>query len=77
VTGPGYEGPAVDEPRPGFTRCEWQGSDSNFGFTFASLAARAADQTTAAEAHESDVSAVETARRSGSCCRASAWRPRR
>ncbi len=33
VVGDGYAGPAVSEPRPGFTGCEWQGSDSNFGFT--------------------------------------------
>ena len=33
IVGDSYQGPAVDEPSPGFTRCEWQGSGSNFGFT--------------------------------------------
>ena len=57
--GHGYQGPAVDEPSPGFTRCEWQGSDSNFGFTFASLKAIEADGTTAAKAFDIDLQAVE------------------
>jgi hypothetical protein len=39
IVGGGYAGPAVDEPRPAFTRCEWQGSDTNFGFTYTSLQA--------------------------------------
>jgi hypothetical protein len=59
IVGEGYAGPAVDEPRPGFTRCEWQGTDSNFGFTFASLKTLADDGTTADKAFEGDVSAVE------------------
>ena len=59
IVGDGYAGPAVDEPRPGFTRCEWQGSDTNFGFTFASLKALADDMRTAAEEFEFEVSAVE------------------
>jgi hypothetical protein len=59
VMGTGFQGPAVDEPRPGFTRCEWQGSDSNFGFTFASLKAIEADGTTAAMTFDIDLQAVE------------------
>ena len=57
--GDGYAGPAVSEPRPGFTGCDWQGSDSNFGFTFASLKALADDSRTADQEFEFDVSAVE------------------
>lgn len=60
VVGDGYTGPAVDEPRPGFTRCEWQGSDSNFGFTFASLQAIEADGTTANAMFDIDLQAVES-----------------
>jgi hypothetical protein len=59
IVGDGYAGPAVQEPRPGFTSCEWQGNDTNFGFTFASLKALADDMRTAAEEFEFDVSAVE------------------
>jgi len=59
VVGDTYAGPAVDEPSPGFTRCEWQGSDSNFGFTFASLKAIADDLTTAEKAFDIDLQAVE------------------
>lgn len=59
VMGTGYQGPAVDEPSPGFTRCEWQGSDSNFGFTFASVKAIEADGTTAAKTFDIDLQAVE------------------
>lgn len=59
IVGEGYDGPAVSEPRPGFTSCEWQGSDSNFGFTFASLKALADDARTADAEFEFDVSAVE------------------
>ena len=59
VVGDAYAGPAVDEPRPGFTRCEWQGSDSNFGFTFASLKAIEEDGTTAEKAFDIDLQAVE------------------
>jgi hypothetical protein len=59
IVGDGYQGPAVDEPRPGFTRCEWQGTDSNFGFTFASLKALAADGTTAEKMFDIDLQAVE------------------
>jgi hypothetical protein len=61
IVGDGYQGPAVDEPRPGFTRCEWQGTDSNFGFTFASLKALAADETSAEKAFDMDLQAVEDA----------------
>jgi hypothetical protein len=61
IVGDGYTGPAVDEPRPGFTRCEWQGTDSNFGFTFASATALADDTRTADAEFEFDVSAVEDA----------------
>jgi hypothetical protein len=61
IVGDGYQGPAVDEPRPGFSRCEWQGSDSNFGFTFASLKALAVDATTADKAFDIDLQAVEDA----------------
>jgi hypothetical protein len=60
IVGDAYAGPAVDEPRPGFTRCEWQGTDSNFGFTFASLKSLADDQTTPDQEFENDVSAVES-----------------
>ena len=63
VVGDSYQGPAVDEPRPGFTRCEWQGTDSNFGFTFASLQALAGDQTSAEKAFDMDLQAVEDATR--------------
>jgi len=59
IVGDTYQGPAVDEPRPGFTRCEWQGSDSNFGFTFASLTALATDTTTAEKMFDIDLQAVE------------------
>jgi len=60
VVGDGYQGPAVDEPRPGFTRCEWQSDGRNFGFTFASLKALAADERSADEEFESDVQALES-----------------
>ena len=59
VVGDGYQGPAVGEPRPGFTSCDWQGDDSNFGFTFASLKALAADQRSADDEFEFDVLALE------------------
>lgn len=59
VVGDGYQGPAVGEPRPGFTSCDWQGDGSNFGFTFASLKALADDQRTADEEFEFDVQALE------------------
>lgn len=59
IVGDSYAGPAVDEPRPGFTRCEWQGEDSNFGFTYADATALADEMKTAAEMWESEVSAVE------------------
>ena len=59
VAGDTYEGPVVTEPRPGFTSCDWQGNDSNFGFTFASLAALKADDRKAEEEFEFDVVAVE------------------
>jgi hypothetical protein len=59
VVGDGYAGPAVSEPRPGFTGCEWQGSDSNFGFTFTSLRTLADDSKTAEQEFEFTVSAVE------------------
>jgi hypothetical protein len=58
--GDAYTGPSVDEPRPGFTRCEWQGDDSNFGFTFANLKAIADDETTLAKAFDIDLQAVES-----------------
>ena len=61
IVGDTYQGPAVDEPSPGFTRCEWQGNDSNFGFTFASLQALAADRTTAEKTFDIDLQAVEDA----------------
>jgi hypothetical protein len=60
VVGDAYTGPSVDEPRPGFTRCEWQGDDSNFGFTFANLKAIADDETTLAKAFDIDLQAVES-----------------
>ena len=60
VMGAGYQGPTVDEPRPGFTRCEWQGEDSNFGFTFANLSALKADERSADEEFEFTVLAVES-----------------
>ncbi len=59
VVGDGHQGPAVDEPRPGFTSCDWQGDGSNFGFTFASLKALADEQRTADEEFEFDVQALE------------------
>lgn len=60
VVGESYQGPATSEPRPGFTSCDWQGEDSNFGFTFASLKALADDQRTADEEFEFDVLALES-----------------
>lgn len=59
IVGEGYAGPAVDQPRPGFTRCEWQGDDTNFGFTFADATAIADEMTTADAMLEMDVTAVE------------------
>lgn len=59
ILGDGYQGPAVGEPRPGFTSCDWQGDGSNFSFTFASLKALADDQRTADEEFEFDVLALE------------------
>ena len=59
VVGDGYQGPAVGEPRPGFTSCDWQGDGSNFGFTFASLKALADEQRTADDEFEFDVLALE------------------
>jgi hypothetical protein len=63
IVGEAYAGPSVDEPRPGFTRCEWQGEDTNFGFTYANATALADEMTTAAEMWEMDVSAVENDQR--------------
>ncbi|HQN06000.1 MAG TPA: hypothetical protein PK569_00395 [Thermoanaerobaculia bacterium] len=60
VVGDGHQGPAVDEPRPGFTSCDWQGDGSNFGFTFASLKALAADERSADDEFEFDVQALES-----------------
>lgn len=63
IVGAGFEGPAVREPRPDFTSCDWQGPDANFGFTFIGLRALKADQSTAAKAFEGDVAAVENDQR--------------
>jgi hypothetical protein len=63
IVGDAYAGPSVDEPRPGFTRCEWQGEDTNFGFTYANATALADEMTTAAAMWEMDVSAVENDQR--------------
>jgi hypothetical protein len=60
IVGDSYAGPAVDEPRPGFTRCEWQGNDSNFTVTYANARSLKEDMTTADATFEMDVSAVET-----------------
>lgn len=60
VVGDGYQGPAVGEFRPGFTSCDWQGEGSNFGFTFASLKALAADERSADDEFEFDVQALES-----------------
>ena len=60
IVGQDYGGPAVDEPRPGFTRCEWQGTDTNFGFTYMSLQALKDDERTAEQEFELEVSKVET-----------------
>ncbi len=60
IAGSGYQGPVVDEPRPGFTRCEWQGEDSNFGFTFASLRNLADEHQTADQQFEFTVQALES-----------------
>ncbi len=59
IVGESFGAPAVDQPRPGFTRCEWQGPDSNFGFTFASLQALKDEESTPERSFESEVSAVE------------------
>jgi hypothetical protein len=63
IVGSGFQGPSVREPRPGFTECEWQGSDANFSFTFANTKALQADQTTAAAAFDLDLVAVENDQR--------------
>lgn len=60
VVGESYAGPAVDEPRPGFTRCEWQGEDTNFTMTYANARSLKEDMTTADATFDMDVSAVET-----------------
>ena len=60
VVGDSYAGPVMDEPRPGFTRCEWQGEDTNFTLTYASARSLKEDMTTADATFEMDVSAVET-----------------
>lgn len=60
IVGDSYGSPAVDEPRPGFTRCEWQAPESNFGFTFANLQALKDEESTVERAFELDVSAVES-----------------
>lgn len=59
AAGDGYAGPAVDEPRPGFTRCEWQGTESNFGFTFTSLQALKDDERTTEQEFDLEVSKIE------------------
>lgn len=59
AAGAGYTGPAVSEPRPGFTGCDWQGEDSNFGFTFANTLALRNDERKADDEFEFDVAAVE------------------
>jgi hypothetical protein len=59
IVGATFEGPAFREPRPGFTSCDWQGPEANFGFTFLSTRALQADRQTAAEAFENDLAAVE------------------
>ena len=58
--GDAYQGPVVDEPSPGFTRCEWQGEDGNFGFTFASLKYLADSELTADQQFEFTVQALES-----------------
>jgi len=63
IVGAAFEGPAVAEPRPDFTSCDWQGPDANFGFTFSGAGALKADQKTAEEAFEDDVTAVENDQR--------------
>lgn len=60
IVGDAYAGPAVDEPRPGFTRCEWQGSETNFTVTYTNADALKEEMTTADATFEMDVSAVET-----------------
>lgn len=59
VVGTAYHGPGVREPRPGFTICEWEGSDTNFGFTFANLTNLKAEETTAGAMYDIDLQAVE------------------
>jgi len=59
IVGTDFQGPAVREPRPGFTSCEWQGQDANFAFTFTSTSALRADATTADQAFDNDLVAVE------------------
>lgn len=63
IVGEGYAGPAVNEPSPGFTNCEWQGDDTNFGFTFATVQKLTADAGTIAEEFENNLAAVENADR--------------
>ena len=60
IVGTSFQGPAVREPSPGFTSCEWQGEDANFGFTFASTRALRADGNTADQAFNNDLVAVES-----------------
>lgn len=59
IVGDGYAGPAVMEPRPGFTGCDWQGDDTNFSFTFANTRALADEEHTADWTFDMDLSAVE------------------
>jgi hypothetical protein len=63
IVGKGFQGPAVMEPRPDFTSCEWQGTDANFGFTFTGVRALKTDRQSAEAAFENDVAAVENDQR--------------
>lgn len=59
VVGTAYEGPAFREMRPGVSQCDWQGEDTNFGFSFSTVAALKADERTADQEYEQDIAAVE------------------
>lgn len=60
IMGDAFTGPAVAEPSPGFTSCDWQGPDANFGFTFANRKALAADGFSGEQRFEFDVQAMES-----------------
>jgi hypothetical protein len=59
IVGADFAGPAFREPRPGFSSCEWQASEANFGFTFSSLRVLKVEQQTAEQNFDISLQAVE------------------